>query len=92
MRTETLRNSESSLISVVLPVYNERNVLETLVERITTVLNDGGWYFEILFVNDGSSDGCTELLDQICSTREGIKAIHLSRNFGHPSSRLPCLS
>jgi len=86
MASKPLRSPEASFISVVLPVFNEREVLETLVERITGVLQQGGWNHEIVFVNDGSSDGSGELLDQISSTQEGVIAVHLSRNFGHQAA------
>lgn len=71
-------------ISVVLPVFNEEENLPELYRRLTEVLGERN--YEILFVNDGSSD---RSLDLICEFREinpKIKLINLSRNFGHQAA------
>ncbi|MCC7086038.1 MAG: glycosyltransferase family 2 protein [Pirellulales bacterium] len=77
-----------SLISVVLPVFNEVAVLETLCRRLQTALTLCRTTFEIIFVNDGSRDGSAELLDRLAMTHAEVRVVHLSRNFGHQAAIL----
>jgi len=73
--------------SVVIPVFNERETLRELTARLLPVLDevaDGS--FEVVFVDDGSSDGSSDLLDGLHAEDERVKVIHLSRNFGHQAA------
>lgn len=71
-------------ISVVIPIYNERENLDALLARMIPVMDHlSGNTFEVLFVDDGSYDGSSALLDSFCARDSRLKAIHLSRNFGH---------
>jgi glycosyltransferase involved in cell wall biosynthesis len=75
------------IISVVLPVYNEHENLITLLGRLLPVLEQVvSGNFEILFVDDGSHDGSTEILDSFHVGDRRIKVIHFSRNFGHQAA------
>lgn len=71
------------LISIVMPVYNERQVLSRLVEAVDAAIVGSGYRHEIVFVNDGSEDGSREILDVIATAHSHVRVIHLSRNFGH---------
>jgi dolichol-phosphate mannosyltransferase len=73
----------ATLVSVVLPVFNEVAVLRQLVTEIDAALLPTGYQHEIVFVNDGSSDGSGELLDQLAKEFSHIRVVHFSRNFGH---------
>jgi polyisoprenyl-phosphate glycosyltransferase len=77
-----------SLISVVVPVFNEVAVLEVLCRRLRTALTQCNTTFEIVFVNDGSRDGSAELLDRLALSCAEVRVIHLSRNFGHQAAIL----
>ena len=77
------RNRRTAKISVVLPVFNETAILQELNRRIVTVLERMGSRFEVLYVNDGSSDGSRENLNALASQDRRIVVVHLSRNFGH---------
>jgi polyisoprenyl-phosphate glycosyltransferase len=69
--------------SIVIPVYNEAEVLPTLYDRLTRVMNGLGEPYEIIFVNDGSADESPLLLQDLQAKDECVKFLSLSRNFGH---------
>lgn len=75
------------VISVVLPVYNERENLDALISRLIPVMEkatEGS--FEVLFVDDGSDDGSADILDAFHTRDPRSKVIHFSRNFGHQAA------
>ena len=74
------------IISVVLPVFNEASILETLQDRIDAGLARAGCRWEVIYVNDGSTDGSREILTQMARERSQVRCVHLSRNFGHQSA------
>lgn len=75
-----------SLISVVLPVYNESGVLPELCQRLRAALTACRTTFELIFVNDGSRDGSAEALDRLARQFAEVRVVHLSRNFGHQAA------
>jgi dolichol-phosphate mannosyltransferase len=74
------------LISAVLPVYNEAGVLSELLRRLRDAIAQTGARQEIIFVDDGSSDGSAEQLDNLAADCPQVRVIHLSRNFGHQAA------
>ena len=72
----------SELLSIVVPVYNERTVLPQFTERLTTVLDGLDLETEILFVDDGSDDATVQWLESQARDDERIALLRLSRNFG----------
>jgi polyisoprenyl-phosphate glycosyltransferase len=75
------------IVSVVLPVYNERENLAPLVARLRAALAGAvGEAFEVVFVDDGSSDGSSAALDALHAADARLKVVHLSRNFGHQAA------
>ena len=81
--TADCRDRRRCFLSVVMPVYNEAAILEELTHSVRAALVDNCAAFEIVYVNDGSSDGCRELLDGLAAEDDRIVVVHLSRNFGH---------
>lgn len=77
---------ESSLISVVLPQFNEVEVLQRLLTLVETALQSCAPRYEIIFVNDGSTDGSSELLDEMAAANPCVRVLHFSRNFGHQAA------
>ncbi len=74
-------------LSVVIPVYNEEETLEVLVERLTVALDGMGGpdelSWQVIFVDDGSTDSSPELLQNFHRRDPRIACVTLSRNFGH---------
>jgi polyisoprenyl-phosphate glycosyltransferase len=70
------------LVSVVVPVYNEEQVLPALHERLRTALAEVDGGYEILYVDDGSRDGSVGLIEGWARTDPSVTLIQLSRNFG----------
>ncbi|CAN5630018.1 glycosyltransferase family 2 protein [soil metagenome] len=72
-----------SLISVVVPIFNEQENLPELRRRMTLALDATGDQWELILVNDGSRDASPVMLQQMHADDPRIKVIQLSRNFGH---------
>lgn len=76
-----------ALHSLVIPVFNEREGIPELYERVREVVvgleRSFSCSFEVVLVNDGSRDGSAELLDALPGKDARFKILHLSRNFGH---------
>jgi len=72
------------MLSIVIPVFNEAEVLPQTLARLRRALGELVW--EAIFVNDGSSDGTVELLQWEALSDNRIKVISLSRNFGHQAA------
>lgn len=70
-------------ISVVLPAFNEADNIRPVTERLCTALEALGHPFEILWVNDGSTDDTEVLLQSLEAEDSRVRALHFSRNFGH---------
>lgn len=73
------------LISIVVPVYCEELIINEFHRKITDVFKDieHRYCYEVIFVNDGSTDRSLEILKNISAADPNIKVISLSRNFGH---------
>ncbi|MFQ5351839.1 MAG: glycosyltransferase family 2 protein [Candidatus Binatia bacterium] len=77
-------DSDSDIsISVVIPVFNEEDTLAPLFERLRATLEGLGERFEVIFVDDGSSDGSAAMLKAFNESDGRFKVVSFSRNFGH---------
>jgi polyisoprenyl-phosphate glycosyltransferase len=72
----------SPCVSVVVPCFNEQEVIGATHERLTQVLSGMGVSYELLFVNDGSVDGTDFILDDLAGRDPRVRVLHFSRNFG----------
>ena len=70
-------------LSIVLPLYNEETILPQLYQRLKAVLAGMGRTHEIILVNDGSRDGSWGIVLELANRDACVKALNLSRNFGH---------
>lgn len=70
-------------ISILIPAYNEEEVLDALIVRLANLANENkGYDFEFLFVNDGSKDKTLEFIRDYAEKDPRVSYINLSRNFG----------
>lgn len=74
------------MISITIPVYNEAANIEQLMIEITQAMKKCARDYEVIFVNDGSSDGSKTVLDLLSKTDDRIKVIHFHRRFGQTAA------
>ena len=80
------RDLKNPYLSLVVPVFNEEEVLPVLMEELYSVCNIIGRSYEIIFVDDGSWDKTAEILGQFAEKNSRIKVLRFSRNFGHQAA------
>lgn len=73
---------KNSTLSVVVPVLNERGNVADLHSRVSSVLKDLDHPYEIIFVDDGSSDGSREICQELAESNPHVVLVELRRNFG----------
>lgn len=73
---------EEKFLSVVVPVYNDEEVLHELIDRLKPALLKLTTRFEIILIDDGSADTSWQVIEELCSKEDEITGIKLARNFG----------
>ena len=71
------------IFTIIAPVYNEIDCLDTLYQRICEVMAQTGELWELILVDDGSTDGSTEKIRQLEANDKRIRKVIFARNFGH---------
>ncbi len=79
-------------ISIVVPIYNEEEVIHSLCDRTVRSVMAISPDYEIIFVDDGSNDKSLDLLIELHEANPRLKVVSLSRNFGHQSAILAGLT
>ncbi len=74
---------KKNLYSLIIPLYNEEEVVLECVKRVINVMDNIDGDYEIIFVNDGSKDKTMEIMTNVCKGNHKLKIIDFSRNFGH---------
>ena len=90
VRTETLDGNvarpEKFLLSVVIPCFNEEDVILLTYRRLVDVLGSRDFRLQIIFVDDGSDDDTPEIAANLAKSDPQVRAVLLSRNFGHQAA------
>jgi glycosyltransferase involved in cell wall biosynthesis len=79
-------SASAALVSVVIPVYNEVENLTALLDELAGVLTAHYPHYEIVVVEDGSSDGTAALLQRLVAERSYLRAVFFRRNFGQTAA------
>ncbi len=81
-------NEESGLLTVIVPVYNEAENLQQFYESVLAVMVREKYRYEIIFVDDGSSDGSGDILTSLAARSPQCKVVHLRKNFGQTAAMM----
>jgi dolichol-phosphate mannosyltransferase len=73
-------------LCIVVPAYNEEANLPLLLDELNAVLHAEGIKFDVLFVDDGSRDRTAHVIRELVSIHKNVRALMLSRNFGHQAA------
>lgn len=68
-------------VSIIVPIYNEEKNISFFLEKITKIVKK--YNYEIIFINDGSTDNSENVIKKYCQKQKNIKLISFTRNFGH---------
>ena len=74
---------QKPVYSIVTSVFNEAKVLAELHRRVSEVMNSTGDTWELILVDDGSTDGSTEIIHQLAAQDPAVRPVIFARNFGH---------
>jgi glycosyltransferase involved in cell wall biosynthesis len=77
---------QSTYLSVVIPVYNEQESLSLLHAGLSAVLQEQGYAYEVVYVDDGSTDGSAVVLQHLMETDPHLLLVRLRRNFGQTAA------
>lgn len=78
--------NKNRLVSIVVPAFNEEEALPLFYKQLRDVLDTLPESYEIIFVNDGSSDKTGEIIEGFAAEDPAVRTIHFSRNFGHQAA------
>ena len=78
--------SEKPVISIIAPVYNEELIIDELYRRVVAVLDSTGEPWEMVMINDGSTDSSAEKMHALSTQDERIRVVNFARNFGHQNA------
>ncbi|MEV3854106.1 glycosyltransferase family 2 protein [Streptomyces sp. NPDC050095] len=88
-RERRVDNQRRPVLGVVVPCYNEAEVLARTHARLVRVLEGlAGFEYELIYVDDGSADDTWDIINSLAATCRSVRAVRLSRNFGHQAACL----
>lgn len=80
--------AKEKTISIVISVYNEEKALREFYKEATPIFKGLPWDYELIFVNDGSTDGSRLILSELAAGDTKVRVINFSRNFGHEAAMI----
>lgn len=81
-------NEDVGLLTVIVPVYNEAENLQHFYDSVIVVMQREQYRYEIIFVDDGSSDGSGKILTSIAASAPECKVVHLRKNYGQTAAMM----
>ncbi|HEA29958.1 MAG TPA: glycosyltransferase, partial [Leeuwenhoekiella sp.] len=69
-------------LSIVIPLLNERESLNELYHWLANTLQAHSFTYELLFIDDGSTDGSWDVINELASAHQEVKGIRFNRNYG----------
>jgi glycosyltransferase involved in cell wall biosynthesis len=81
-----MKDEPNIYLSIVVPLFNEQESVAKLLDSILQVSNDFAYSFEIIFVDDGSSDSTWAIIETLKNETPQLKAVKFTRNFGQTSA------
>lgn len=82
-KNDIFKSKTGCVYSVILPIFNEEDCLKGFLHLLVKVFEEMGESYEIICVDDGSSDRSWAVLQEVCQKHSNVKSIKLKRNFGH---------
>ena len=76
------------MISITVPIFNEAETIPKLYRRVQKAMEKSGLEWELILVNDGSTDGSEAVLDQLAEHDPAVKVVHFRRNFGQTAAMM----
>jgi len=80
------QNPVLATVDIVVPLYNEEETLTAFHRLLCEAIDVQNYHFTIIYVNDGSTDSTTGLLEQLIQQDDRVRVVELSRNFGHQAA------
>lgn len=71
------------VFSIIAPIYNEKGCFDELFRRVSDVMDATGEEWEFVMVDDGSSDGSTDMIRELAKKEKRVRPVIFARNFGH---------
>lgn len=75
-------------VSIIVPVFNETDAIGKVCAGVQTELNRLNFPWELIFINDGSTDDSAEVLDRFAAADDHVRVIHFQRNFGQTAAMM----
>lgn len=82
------RPFRKSMISIIIPIFNEEENLPILHQKVSEAMELVGREWELILINDGSSDNSAAVLDELADTDTHVKVVHFRRNFGQTAAMM----
>lgn len=83
-----MKTDRIQLLSTIVPVFNEQDNLRDFADALLPVLERLGVPYEVVFINDGSSDDSGVILEELAADHAHIKVVHFKRNFGQTAAMM----